>query len=106
MADSHLNLTPAPQIHPLTAQQQFWWGFFGGCMIITFRLWFYALSLLPGTVPDISFRNCLVVGLSVAFPIISGFVSSICEPHSRLLAVYEGAAGPALFLFMAKDFPL
>jgi len=89
----------------LNANCQFWWGFFGGWIVVLGRLWFYASSLTPDAPwPSIGFRTCLLCVFSLAFPIVSGLVSRVCEPHHRLIAVFEGAAAPALFIEIARDF--
>jgi len=48
----------------------------------------------------------LLSGVWLAFPFFSGFIGRICDPHHRLIAVFEGASAPALFFLIAKDFPL
>ena len=76
-------------------------------MIIAFRMLRYANALTPDEPwPSSSFKTCLVCGLWVLFPFVSGFVSRVCEPHHRLIAVFEGASAPALFLVMSEHFPL
>jgi hypothetical protein len=92
---------------PLTPRQQYWWGALGGLVILVYRLWFFAKNLPPDAPwPNPTFRIFLVCGLWVVLPFISGFISRICHPHHRLIAVFEGASAPALFIAMAKDFPL
>jgi hypothetical protein len=92
---------------PLDARQQFRWGALGGCIIVFYRLWFYA-NKFPADAPwpHPSFKTCLLCGLWVALPLLSGLVSRACDPHHRLIAVFDGASAPALFIAMAKDFPL
>jgi hypothetical protein len=91
----------------LSSKAQFWWGFFGGWIIVAFRLYLYA-SVLPINAPwpNLCFKTCVQCGFWLLFPVISGFLSRVCEPHHRLIAVFEGASAPALFLFLAKDFHL
>jgi hypothetical protein len=92
---------------PLGPKQQFWWGFFGGCMVLLFRVWTFANASAPDIpYPNPCFRTILLCALWLAFPFVSGLVSRLFEPHSRLHAVIEGAAAPALILAIAKDFPL
>ncbi len=91
----------------VTPKEQFWWGFVGGCLILGFRLWNYANALPPDAPwPNANFRTCLLSGVWLAFPFFSGFIGRICDPHHRLIAVFEGASAPALFFLIAKDFPL
>jgi hypothetical protein len=95
------------EVGRLNAVCQFWWGFFGGFMVFAFRVWIYANALAPDTPwPNACFRTCLLCGVWFAFPFISGLVGRVCDPHYRLLAVFEGASAPALFLAIARDFPL
>jgi hypothetical protein len=92
---------------PLNAKQQFCWGFFGGCMVLGFRIWIYAKTLPPDAPwPNFGFRTCLFCGLWLGFPFVSGLVSRVCDPHHRLIAVFDGVSAPVLFFVMAKDFPL
>src|SRR6266550_8061394 len=83
-------------VGPLNSNQKFWWGFLGGCIVVLFRLWFYAGELTPDAPwPHFGFRTLLLCGLRFVFPFVSGFVSRACEPHHRLIAVFEGASAPA-----------
>jgi hypothetical protein len=76
-------------------------------MIVGFRAWIYANSLSPDAPwPNLSFKTCLLCGLWVGLPLVSGLTSRICDPHHRFIAVFEGASAPALFFTIAKDFPL
>jgi len=101
----HLPLFRARQrIWRLNGRQQFLWGFFGGWIVVLGRLWFYASSLTPdASWPSIGFKTCLLCGLWLAFPVLSGLVSRVCDPHHRLIAVFEGASAPALFIEIARD---
>jgi hypothetical protein len=91
---------------PLQPKEQFWWGFFGGCMVLAFRLWAYANSLTPDAPwPNPCFRTFLLCGVWFAFPIVAGLLSRVCDPHHRLIAVFEGASAPALFFFIASHSP-
>jgi hypothetical protein len=91
----------------LDAKQQFWWGFFGGFMVLLFKIWTFAKVSAPDMpYPNGSFRTLLLSGVWFVFPFVSGLVSRVFEPHSRLHAVIEGAAAPTLFLAIARDFPL
>jgi len=91
----------------LSPRQQFWWGFFGGFMLLMFRIWTFAnISPPEAPYPNACFRTLLLTGVWLAFPFVSGLVSRAFEPHSRLHAIIEGAAAPTLFLAIAKDFPL
>jgi hypothetical protein len=75
--------------------------------VLLFRLWLYANSLAPNDAwPTPNYRLCLLCAVWGAFPFASGLVSRICDPHHPFLAVFEGASGPALFLMVARDFPL
>ena len=81
-------------------------GLFGGVIIVIFHFYIYASGLSVGTAwPTACFKNVLLGGFWMLFPLISGLLSRICEPHHRLIAVYEGASAPALFLVMAHAFP-
>lgn len=91
----------------LTPKQQFWWGFLGGCLVLAFRVWTYANGLASNApCPDLNFRTCLLGAVWIAFPFMSGLLSRVCEPHHPLIAVFEGVSAPALFSFIASDFPL
>ena len=91
----------------LDAKQQFWWGFFGGFMVLLFKIWTFANVSAPDMpYPNGSFRTLLLSGVWLVFPFVSGLVSRVFEPHSRLHAGIEGAAAPTLFLAIARDFPL
>jgi len=84
---------------------QFFWGFFGGCILVGYRLYAYAIKLTDDTPwPRCTFKSFLLLGWWGFFLIVSGFVSVVCEPHSPLMAVFEGVSTPALFLLVAKDF--
>src|SRR5437764_11154350 len=44
----------------LTPREQFWWGLFGGCLILGFRAWSYSRSLpFEAPWPSASFRMCV-----------------------------------------------
>jgi hypothetical protein len=91
----------------LTPREQFYWGMLGGGLILVFRLWMSAKTLpVDFPWPNATCKMCLLCGVWLAFPVISGLVSRALEPHSRLHALVEGAAAPALFMAVAKDFPL
>jgi hypothetical protein len=95
------------EVSQVNANQQFWWGLLGGCTVALWRLWFYASDLTPDAPwPHASFRTCLFCFLWFALPFVSGLLSRVCEPRHRLMAVFEGATAPALFIAVARDFPL
>jgi len=84
---------------------QFLWGLFGGCIMAGYRVYAYAIKLTDDSPwPRLTFKKCLLLGWWGFFPIASGFLSVVCDPHSPLMAVFEGASAPALFLLLAKDF--
>lgn len=84
---------------------QFSWGLFGGCIMVGYRVYAFAIKLTDDSPwPRLTFKKCLLLGWWVGFPIVSGFLSMVCDPHSPLMAVFEGASAPALFLLLAKDF--
>ena len=90
----------------LDPKKQFWWGYLGGCIILGFKVWSYANTLAPNaSCPNASFKTCLLCVLGFAFPIVSGFISRVCDPNHPLIAVFEGTSVPVLFLLIAKDFP-
>jgi len=93
--------------HQLTAREQFWWGFFGGCLLLGFRVWTLVANL-PKTArrPHFNFRNTLIVFLGICFVIASGLMSQILDPHYPLMAVFEGASGLTIFLLLSKEFQL
>jgi len=78
----------------LDPKRQFWWGFFGGALMVMFKTW------------ALNFKTRLLCGLWVLFPVVSGFVSRMCEPHHPLIAVYEGASAPVIFFVMARSMPM
>src|SRR5664279_3115974 len=89
---------PSKESDPLNPKHQFWWGFFGGCMVLAFRLLDYANTLPPEAPwPSAGFRTCILCALWLAFPFIFGLISRVCDPHHPLIAVFEGASAPALF---------
>jgi len=84
---------------------QFLWGLFGGCIMVGYRVYTFAIKLTDDSPwPRLTFKKCLLFAWWAGFPITSGFLSMVCEPHSPLMAVFEGASAPALFLLLAKDF--
>src|SRR6266487_1628226 len=92
--------------HPLTSKEQFRWGCFGGVLILIFKVWTYANTLPADSPwPSLSFRTCLICGVWLVFPLLSGLMARICDPHHRFIATFDGASAPALFLLIAKDFP-
>jgi len=94
------------EIFTLTSQGQFWWGFFGGAMVVIFRMANYARSLPESTLwPRWSFKNLVFCCVLVSLPVISGLVSIMCAPHYPFLAAFEGASAPAIFYFVAKHCP-
>jgi hypothetical protein len=97
----------APCLSHLTSNQQFWWGALGGFIIVAFKLWFYTQTLTPDAPwPRVTFRTFLLTAFSVLFPLAAGFLSRACNPAYPLMAVFEGASTPALFLLLAKDLHL
>jgi hypothetical protein len=110
MADLQLNRSSATaqvsHVTPINPKCQFWWGFFGGAMLMFFRGVVYVMSLPADSPwPTLNFRTCMVFIFAIVVPIISGLMSRLCEPHNRFLAAFEGASAPAIFLLMAKDLP-
>src|SRR6266516_601752 len=112
MSDLHLtqisaNGQPVQGSSPLTTKQQFWLGCVGGGLVVLFRLWSFANALSPDAPwPGLTFRNCLLCFLWLLFPLVSGFISRVCDPRHPLIAVFEGASAPALFFAIAKAFQL
>jgi hypothetical protein len=89
----------------MTTWEMFWFGCLGGCFIVAFKLWFYVNNLPPGAPwPRWTFKTAACAGLALAFPIAAGFLSMVCEPHQKLIAVFEGASAPTLFLVLADHF--
>ena len=91
----------------LTSWCQFGWGAFGGAMVVLFAAVDYAASLhsnAPWPNPR-HFKAFLILIVWLAFPVVSGFASELAEPHSRLLAAFEGACLPSLFYIIAKHTP-
>jgi hypothetical protein len=89
----------------LTPKAQFWYGLVGGWFIILYHIHAYANSLTAiSPFPPLCFKSCLQCLFWLCLPTLSGLLSRICEPHHRLVAVFEGASLPTLFLFIAKDF--
>jgi hypothetical protein len=89
----------------MTACETFWFGSVGGCFIVAFKLWFY-VNNLPSTAPwpRWTFKTAVCLTLAMVFPMAAGFLSLVCEPHQKLIAVFEGASAPALFLLLAEHF--
>jgi len=75
-------------------------------MLLLFRLWSYANGLSADAHCALNFRACILCVVWVVLPFVSGFVSRTCDPHHRLLAVFEGMSAPALFFEVATHFPL
>ena len=107
MYDFQRKVTRASFQVSLDPRQQFWWGFFGGCMVLAFRAWNYANRLTPEAPwPNPCFRTCLLGVLWFVLPFVSGATSRVFDPQSRLHAAIEGAIAPTLFWLIAQHFPL
>jgi len=89
----------------LTPKEQFWWGLFGGCMIVAFKAFFYASALSEYTPwPCFCFKHFILCAVWFTLPLTSGLVSRVCEPHHSLIAVFEGASAPMFFMVIAQHF--
>jgi len=76
-------------------------------LMVMFKTWAYADGLSSFSFgPPLNFKTRLLCGLWVLFPVVSGFVSRMCEPHHPLIAVYEGASAPVIFFVMARSMPM
>jgi hypothetical protein len=82
---------------------QFWWGFFGGFIVVAYRLYAYVTRLADNAPwPHLKFKTCLLLGWWLVFPVCSGFLSIVCEPHAPLIAVFEGRLRLHCFYYMQR----
>lgn len=88
----------------MNEKERFAWGFFGGFMVVFFRTYLFACLHGASAWQVSPVQTVLICVFWLLFPIVSGFLSIACEPHTRLHAIYEGASAPAIFLIVAEAF--